>query len=58
MQKANKVANVFTKSGLKKGDVVLVMVPRLIEAYAVYIGALKAGLSCYSMFRNASCKRY
>lgn len=41
---ANKVANVFRSNGLEKGDVVLVMVPRLIEAYVTYIGALKAGL--------------
>ena len=44
MELANKVANVFTSNGLQKGDVVLVMVPRLIEAYVTYIGALKAGL--------------
>jgi len=41
---ANQAANVFTQSGLKQGDVVLIMVPRLIEAYVTYIGALKAGL--------------
>ncbi|WP_318614208.1 acyl-CoA synthetase MbcS [Sporosarcina sp. YIM B06819] len=41
---ANKAANVFKANGLQKGDVVLVMVPRLIEAYVTYIGALKAGL--------------
>ena len=35
IQRANKIANVFTKKGLRKGDVVLVMVPRLIEAYEV-----------------------
>lgn len=44
MQLANQAANVFTNSGLRHGDVVLVMVPRLIEAYVTYIGALKAGL--------------
>lgn len=44
MEQANKAANVFKKNGLEKGDVVLVMVPRLIEAYVTYIGALKAGL--------------
>ncbi|MFD1927131.1 acyl-CoA synthetase MbcS [Sporosarcina siberiensis] len=44
MISANKAANVFIEKGLKKGDVVLVMVPRLIEAYVTYIGALKAGL--------------
>ncbi|MGK7378032.1 acyl-CoA synthetase MbcS [Planococcus sp. 1R117A] len=42
--RANKAANSFEKAGLKKGDIVLVMVPRLIEAYVAYIGALKAGL--------------
>ncbi|AYC29853.1 acyl-CoA synthetase MbcS [Paenisporosarcina cavernae] len=44
LEEANRVANVFTASGLVPGDVVLVMVPRLIEAYVTYIGALKAGL--------------
>lgn len=41
---ANRTANVLTANGLKKGDVVLIMVPRMIEAYVTYIGALKAGL--------------
>lgn len=44
IKKANKVANVFTNHGLKKGDVVLIMVPRLIDAYVTYVAALKAGL--------------
>lgn len=41
---ANKIGNVFKESGLTKGDVVLVVIPRLIEAYQVYIAALKLGL--------------
>lgn len=41
---ANKAANVFKANGLRKGDVVLIMIPRMIEAYVTYIGALKAGL--------------
>lgn len=45
MKRANKAANSFQKAGLAKGDIVLVMVPRLIEAYVAYIGALKAGLA-------------
>ncbi|CAM3152525.1 acyl--CoA ligase [Filibacter tadaridae] len=45
MESANRVANVFTEQGLKSGDVVLVMIPRLIEAYITYIGALKAGIA-------------
>lgn len=44
IKQANRAANSFEKAGLKKGDVVLVIVPRLIEAYVAYIGALKAGL--------------
>ncbi|MFC5542394.1 MAG: acyl--CoA ligase [Bacilli bacterium] len=45
LKRANKVANLFKSHGLEKGDVILVMVPRSAEAYATYIGALKAGLS-------------
>lgn len=45
LEKANQAAHVFTKQGLKKGDVILVMVPRSVEAYIVYIAALKAGLT-------------
>ncbi|RSD27736.1 acyl-CoA synthetase MbcS [Mesobacillus subterraneus] len=41
---ANKIGNVFSSRGLQKGDVVLVVVPRLIEAYQVYIASLKMGL--------------
>lgn len=44
MVSANKAANAFIESGLAKGDVILVMVPRLIDAYVTYIGALKAGI--------------
>ncbi|MEH7118923.1 acyl--CoA ligase [Neobacillus vireti] len=44
IKQVNQAANVFTQNGLKKGDVVLVVVPRLIEAYVVYLAALKAGM--------------
>ncbi|SHG76465.1 acyl-CoA synthetase MbcS [Ornithinibacillus halophilus] len=40
----NKIGNAFYDSGLTKGDKVLVMIPRLIEAYEVYLAALKIGL--------------
>lgn len=45
VEKATKIANTFLAQGLQKGDVIIVMVPRSFEAYATYIGALKAGLS-------------
>jgi acetyl-CoA synthetase len=41
---ANQIGNALLNQGLEKGDKVLVMVPRLIEAYEVYLGTLKAGL--------------
>ncbi|MBN9655722.1 acyl--CoA ligase [Halobacillus sp. GSS1] len=44
MKNANKIGNAFLEQGLKQGDKVLVMIPRLIEAYQVYIAALKVGL--------------
>lgn len=44
MANVNKIGNVFINNGLTKGDTVLVIVPRLIEAYQVYLAALKMGL--------------
>ncbi len=44
LRQVNQAGNVFLQHGLKKGDVVLVIVPRLIEAYVVYLAALKAGM--------------
>ncbi|XJZ26492.1 acyl-CoA synthetase MbcS [Bacillota bacterium Lsc_1132] len=44
VKQVNKIGYVFIHHGLKKGDVVLVMIPRLIEAYAVYLAALKLGM--------------
>lgn len=45
IERANKVAQVLQEDGLQKGDVALIMVPRSVEAYVVYIAALKAGLA-------------
>lgn len=45
MKAANRIGNVFKDEGLQKGDVVLVIVPRIIEAYQVYLAALKLGLT-------------
>ncbi|WP_175615201.1 acyl-CoA synthetase MbcS [Piscibacillus halophilus] len=44
IKNANKIANAFLDNGLKKGDKVFIIVPRLIEAYQIYIAALKAGI--------------
>lgn len=44
IERGNKLANSFKKLGLQKGDRVLVMVPRLVEAYVTYFACLKSGL--------------
>ncbi|MBA4537683.1 acyl--CoA ligase [Bacillus aquiflavi] len=44
IKNANKIGNVFKQKGLQKGDIILIIVPRLIEAYEVYLAALKSGL--------------
>ncbi|PLT32272.1 acyl-CoA synthetase MbcS [Bacillus sp. V5-8f] len=44
MASVNKIGNAFLQAGLQKGDRVLVIIPRLIETYAVYIAALKVGM--------------
>ena len=43
VSKANKFGNVLTEAGLTQGDKVLIIMPRLIETYALYIALLKAG---------------
>jgi len=44
LKNVNKIGNVLLEKGLKKGDKLLVMVPRIIEAYEVYLAALKTGI--------------
>ncbi|WP_257346607.1 acyl-CoA synthetase MbcS [Pseudalkalibacillus decolorationis] len=50
----NRLAASFLSLGLEKGDRVLVMMPRLIDTYIVYLANLKAGLvviPCSEMLR-------
>ncbi|GGB48196.1 acyl-CoA synthetase MbcS [Fictibacillus barbaricus] len=54
MDRANQIANSLEELGLTKGDRVLIIMPRLIETYAVYIACLKAGITvipCSEMLR-------
>ncbi|TYR80473.1 acyl--CoA ligase [Priestia megaterium] len=44
LKRTNKVANALTQIGLTKGDHVLVIMPRLIDSYAIYLACLKAGI--------------
>ncbi|HET7577884.1 MAG TPA: acyl--CoA ligase [Bacillales bacterium] len=43
IKQVNQMANALTKQGLEKGDRVLIMLPRIPEAYITYIACLKAG---------------
>lgn len=45
IQQANKVGNVLLNHGLKQGDKVLIMMPRSIATYELYIAALKLGIA-------------
>jgi acetyl-CoA synthetase len=42
--KSNQVANGLRSLGLKKGDKVLILLPRIPEAYVSYLASLKLGL--------------
>lgn len=44
IKNANKIGNILLNHGFKKGDKVLIMIPRLIEAYEIYLAALKTGI--------------
>src|SRR5690625_7398025 len=49
----NRVGNALLESGLKRGDKVLITVPRMIEAYEVYLACLKTGIK----IGRASCRQ-
>src|SRR5215472_10899300 len=51
---SNRVANVLTGLGIKRGDPVMIALPRIPLWQSTYIGALKAGaivIPCVSMLR-------
>lgn len=54
VKQTNKTANALINSGLSQGDRVLLILPRLPEAYYTYLACLKAGLviiPCSEMLR-------
>lgn len=44
IENVNRVGNALLNSGLKRGDKVLITVPRIVEAYEVYLACLKTGI--------------
>src|SRR5699024_8530054 len=44
IKNANKAGNILLNHGLKRGDKIMIMLPRCIEAYELYIAALKTGM--------------
>lgn len=54
-EQSNRVANVLTGLGIKRGDPILLVLPRIPLWQAAYIGALKAGamvIPCTGMLRE------
>ncbi|HEX3408861.1 MAG TPA: acyl--CoA ligase [Candidatus Binataceae bacterium] len=54
-EQSNRVANVLTALGVKRGDPVMIVLPRITLWQCVYIGVLKAGaiaVPCVSMLRE------
>jgi acyl-coenzyme A synthetase/AMP-(fatty) acid ligase len=52
---SNRIANLLTGLGIRRGDPVMIVLPRLTMWQSVYIGALKAGaivVPCVSMLRE------
>ncbi len=52
---SNRVANVLTGLGIKRGDPILLVLPRITLWQSAYVGALKAGamvIPCTSMLRE------
>ncbi|MCO7176187.1 acyl-CoA synthetase MbcS [Sporolactobacillus kofuensis] len=45
IEKGKRFANVLNNLGIKKGDVVMTIVPRIVDAYVIYLGALRAGIA-------------
>ncbi|WP_227935233.1 acyl-CoA synthetase MbcS [Alkalihalobacillus deserti] len=43
-KESNKFANALKKIGLEQGDTVIITLPRIPEAYSIYLAALKLGL--------------
>lgn len=44
INRVNQIGSALIEQGLQPGHTVLIVIPRVIDAYAVYLGALKAGL--------------
>ncbi|GAB3804061.1 acyl-CoA synthetase MbcS [Virgibacillus kimchii] len=44
VKNVNKIGNTLLHNGLKSGDKVIIMIPRLIDAYEAYLACLKTGL--------------
>lgn len=49
---SNRAANIFQKHGLKSGDKVMMLLPRIPELFTFFLGGLKAGLNCCILFSS------
>ena len=54
-EQSNRVANALTGLGIRRGDPVMIVLPRITLWQSIYVGALKAGaivVPCVSMLRE------
>jgi acetyl-CoA synthetase len=45
IRRGKRFANVLSRLGIHKGDRIMTIVPRIIDAYVIYLGALRAGIA-------------
>ncbi|CAM5374970.1 hypothetical protein BSAF29S_07052 [Bacillus safensis subsp. safensis] len=58
VEEANKIGHVLLKAGFKKGDKIIVMVPRHTRGIQHLFSDFENRNGRDSLFRNAACKRY
>lgn len=54
VEKMNQYANALTNLGIKKGDKVLIISPKVLESYYIYLACFKSGIvviPCSEMLR-------
>lgn len=45
IERSKQFAHALSKLGIGKGDKIMVVVPRIIDAYVIYLGALRSGVA-------------
>lgn len=49
---SNQAANLFVSLGFKKGDRIMLLLPKTLDLFAFFLGGLKLGLNCCILFNS------